>query len=238
MDSSLQNQEAKADARQKTTLELFLGFIICAAALLLFSLLAKNIIGNSSLVQLDQNVATALHAWATPNSTLIFEIISLLGFQVLWGVVAVVALYYTLKRYWIHLIVWLAGYVGAELLNALLKMAFNRPRPFFTDPLLTAANASFPSGHAMVSLVVYGLLAFFILLQVKSAWARSAIILGTILLVLLIGISRLYLGVHYFSDVAAGYVGGVIWLTICINAMNVAEARKSHHTAKLADAKP
>src|SRR6476659_7934709 len=87
MDSSLQNQEEQAEARQATTLQLFLGFIICAAALLLFSLLAKNIIGNSSLVQLDQNVATALHGWAAEDFTDFFKLISLLGLQVLWGII-------------------------------------------------------------------------------------------------------------------------------------------------------
>ncbi len=218
--------------RQNLPLFLFLGFIICAATLLLFGMLAKNIIGTTSLVQLDQNVATTLHAWATEDATETFKFISLLGLQVLWVVVVVVALYYALTKHWAHLVIWLVAVAGAQVLNSVLKVIFNRPRPFFTDPLLTAANASFPSGHAMVSLVVYGILAFFILLQVRNPAVRTGVILFTIVLVLLIGASRIYLGVHYFSDVAAGYAAGVIWLTICINAMNVLVARRQWRAAK------
>src|ERR1041385_840353 len=154
--------------RQNLALYLFLGFIICAAALLLFGLLAKNIMGSTALARLDQNVATTLHAWAKEDATDIFIFISLLGLQVLIGVVVVVALYYAITKHWAHLVIWLVAYAGAQGLNAVVKAVIDRPRPVFTDPLLTAANASFPSGHAMVSLVVYGMLAFFIMLQVKS----------------------------------------------------------------------
>jgi undecaprenyl-diphosphatase len=86
----------------------------------------------------------------------------------------------------------------------------------------------------MVSLVVYGMLAFYILLKVESPVVRIAVILATVLLVLMIGISRIYLGVHYFSDVVAGYVAGVIWLTICINAMNIEMDRRYRHAARKA----
>ncbi len=185
--------------RQNLPLFLFLGFIICAATLLLFGMLAKNIIGTTSLVQLDQNVATTLHAWATEDATETFKFISLLGLQVLWVVVVVVALYYALTKHWAHLVIWLVAVAGAQVLNAV---------------------------------VVYGMLAFFILLQVRNPAVRTGVILFTIVLVLLIGASRIYLGVHYFSDVAAGYAAGVIWLTICINAMNVLVARRQWRAAK------
>lgn len=79
---------------------------------------------------------------------------------------------------------------------------------------------------------MYGMLAFFILLGLRSQLLKALVIVVTILLVLLIGISRLYLGVHYFSDVAAGYVMGVIWLTVCIDGMNILEHRKYLRNAK------
>src|SRR5262249_19183800 len=84
---------------------------------------------------------------------------------------------------------------------------------------------SFPSGHALVSLVMYGLLGYFVLMNLHHAWSRNIVVLVPILIVLLIGISRMFLGVHYFSDVAAGYVAGTIWLTLCIDAMNFIETK-------------
>jgi undecaprenyl-diphosphatase len=146
--------------------------------------------------------------------------------------VAAVAVYCAIKRQWNHLVMWLVAWLGAELLTQLLKLSFHRPRPVVAHPLITAAEFSFPSGHASVSLVVYGMLAFFILLGLRSTLLKALVIVVTVLLVLLIGISRLYLGVHYFSDVAAGYVMGVIWLTICIDGMNILEHRKRLRNAK------
>jgi undecaprenyl-diphosphatase len=143
----------------------------------------------------------------------------------LWIVVGAVAIYLLAKHNYAHLTVWIMGYLGAEILNAALKTVFNRPRPVFTNPLLTAANASFPSGHAMSSLVVYGLLAFFILLRVRGPVVRSVLILLTVALIILIGISRIYLGVHYFSDVMGGYIIGSAWLIVCISALNIFERK-------------
>ncbi|MEP7284759.1 MAG: phosphatase PAP2 family protein [Chloroflexota bacterium] len=217
--------------KQSFELRLLLGFIVCAGALLVFGLLAKNILESSWLVQLDQNVEIAVHAWGTPQLVTVFKIITVLGFQVLLVVVAAVTLYYIVKRQRGHLIIWLVAFVGAQLLNELLKRIFARPRPIFSDPYLVAINYSFPSGHAMISLVVYGLLAFFILLEVHSALKRTAIIIFTVLLVLLIGISRIYLGVHYFSDIAGGYMVGAAWLAVCISAMNVFDWRSQRRAS-------
>jgi undecaprenyl-diphosphatase len=158
--------------------------------------------------------------------------ISLFGLQILWAVVTAVAVFCAIKRQWNHLAMWLIAWLGAELLTQALKLSFHRPRPVVPNPLLKAADFSFPSGHASVSLVVYGMLAFFILLQLRSQLLKALVIVVTVLLVLMIGISRLYLGVHYFSDVAAGYVMGVIWLTVCIDGMNILEHRKYLRNAK------
>jgi membrane-associated phospholipid phosphatase len=206
-------------------LNLFLGFILCVAAVLLFATLAKSIVSSGQIVQYDQRIATDLHASASPNETMAFKLITLLGFQGLWIVVAGLAIYLLYKRHFAQLTVWLIGYLGGELLNAALKMVFNRPRPVFTDPLLTAANASFPSGHAMASLVVYGLLTFLILIRMRKTILRLAIILVAITLIVLIGISRIYLGVHYFSDVMGGYIVGSAWLIVCISALNFFERK-------------
>jgi undecaprenyl-diphosphatase len=99
---------------------------------------------------------------------------------------------------------------------------FHRTRPTWDVPLLTARGWSFPSGHAMGSLVAYGMLAYLLVRDPKGRPPRMAIVAGAVTLVLLIGLSRMYLGVHYFSDVVGGYAAGMVWLAACITGLEVA----------------
>jgi membrane-associated phospholipid phosphatase len=77
----------------------------------------------------------------------------------------------------------------------------------------------------MLSLVVYGVLAYFVVLDLRTWRARIAVVFGTTLLVLLVGFSRMYLGVHYFSDVVAGYAAGGVWLSALITGMEKVRRR-------------
>jgi membrane-associated phospholipid phosphatase len=223
--ATVQDLREHLSSRKYLIVHLVVGLLAIAVGLIVFGSLAWKVVNDRSIVQLDQDVATALHAWATPATTNVYIVISTLGYQVLWAVVIIVAIYLARQRQWIHLITWVVGWAGGEALNQLLKLYFARPRPFFTDPLLTPANYSFPSGHAMISAIMYGLLAYFILLEVKNPAGRIAIIVGTVILVLLIGFSRIYLGVHFVSDVIAGFAAGSIWLTVCISGMELARSR-------------
>jgi undecaprenyl-diphosphatase len=103
---------------------------------------------------------------------------------------------------------------GAELLNTVLKLAFHRPRPEVAFVHLD--TYSFPSGHAMVSTAMYGALAYLAWSRVRTGRGRFALVAGTVVLLSLICFSRLYLGVHYLSDVLAGAAGGAFWLALAI----------------------
>ena len=106
--------------------------------------------------------------------------------------------------------------LGAGFVNAALKVSFNRPRPdVFPWRTQHVGLASFPSGHAMTSIVVYGTLAFLIARLAPTRFLRRLTWTLAILVILLIGWSRLYLGVHYPSDVLAGFVMGTAWAVIC-----------------------
>jgi membrane-associated phospholipid phosphatase len=95
------------------------------------------------------------------------------------------------------LIAWLVAVLGGEVLNLLIKDLFARPRPSFERPMVVETSYSFPSGQAMESLVVYGMLAFFTVLT-SRAWGKRAVSVGgAAMIVLLIGLSRVYLGAHY-----------------------------------------
>lgn len=108
------------------------------------------------------------------------------------------------------------GSLTGYLLMLLLKVVFARARPPIEDRLIDVGGASFPSGHAMLSTVVYGLAAVILFRLYPRVRARAAVLLWVPVLVVLIGLSRVYLGVHWASDVFFGWVFGVIWLTVCL----------------------
>jgi membrane protein DedA with SNARE-associated domain/membrane-associated phospholipid phosphatase len=198
-------------------LHLTLGLAFAAGCLWLFGGLAEDVLTNDPLVRYDKAIATYLHSSATPALTTFFLAVTVLGS--IGAVVAVgttVAAILAWRRWWLLLGTWLAAVGGSAVLERLLKGIFARPRPFFEHPLLIETSYSFPSGHAMESFVLYGMLAYFAVLVFETWRARTAVVFGTALLVLLIGLSRMYLGVHYVSDVLAGYAAGGVWLSVLI----------------------
>lgn len=212
---------------QYVSLHLLVGLALCVACLLLFAELVEEVIDEQEFTRIDLIVAEELHAAATPGTTTLFLVITEFGYPVLWVIGGGVGLYFAWRRDWMRLGVWIAALVGGEVLNFLLKGVFARPRPTFSDPLATALYYSFPSGHAMMSLVAYGMLGYFLYRRLRQRWARVAVSVGLIVLILLIGFSRIYLGVHYLSDVLAGFLVGGIWLSFCITAMNYLQERQA-----------
>jgi len=191
-------------------------FGVLAASVLLFAKLAEGVAERERLVSVDGEVAASLHAHVNGLLTGAFSAVTRLGSaQVLVPIILLAILFLVRRQRRAHAAFVAAALAGSEALNLGLKAAFARPRPSFADPLATAAGFAFPSGHAMVSFAVYGALAVVILSTVKSLSAKGLVIVSALALVLAIGASRIYLGVHYFSDVAAGYSAGLAWLVVC-----------------------
>lgn len=112
---------------------------------------------------------------------------------------------------------------GGAFLSSVLKLAFNKPRPQLWNQLITEQTFSFPSGHALGSMVLYGFLAY---LLATSHPQYAKVFYGiAALLILGIGFSRLYLGVHWPTDIIAGYSIGFLWITICINLLRLQQKR-------------
>lgn len=207
-------------------LHLTAGLAVAVGCLWLFGGLAEDLLTNDPIVRVDQSVAAALHDAATPVTTAVFLVITALGsLETVAPLGLIVATYYGWRQRWFRVGVWLTALLGGFALNQLLKVLFTRPRPVFEDPLILERTYSFPSGHSMESLVLYGMLAYFLVLALKTWRARTAVVFGAALLVLLIGFSRMYLGVHYLSDVAAGYAAGGAWLSACITGMELVRRR-------------
>jgi len=191
--------------------------VLVLFCLLIFVILAVAVGQNTHLVQVDQQIADALYNRATPPVTQFFYRITMLGSEVLAILVIGVAVFAALRWQWVYAVLLLAVWLGGHLLNQSLKALFARERPFFLEPLAIATNYSFPSGHAMAGIACYGLLAYFLYLRVENRWRRIGILGFTFLLIALIGFSRLYLGVHFLSDVLAGFAAGALWLIVCLS---------------------
>lgn len=119
-----------------------------------------------------------------------------------------------LKRYALMLALLLST-LGASAFTLMSKLAFQRPRP--EQAVLQEHSFSFPSGHATIAVAFYGFLAYLLLRSARRWKTRVRILAGALLLIMLIGASRIILDVHYFSDVWAGYLVGAMWLIVAIS---------------------
>ncbi len=129
--------------------------------------------------------------------------------------VAIMMFLYFVLKHRRELILFVFALGGSEALNILLKLAFRRERPTF-HRLVPESGFGFPSGHSMGAFSLYGVLAFLLWKHIPVWWGRTVLILASCALILAIGISRIYLGVHYPSDVLGGYLASGFWLAASI----------------------
>lgn len=179
-----------------------------------FGWLLRQVQHHGSLVRADTAAARDLHGWVrgSPHLVTALKVLTFFGSPPwLWLLVAV-AVGMTWRSHHLRLCVFLAvTTLGGGLLDSVVKVAVDRPRPSLVDPVATAHGKSFPSGHAMSSTIVYGAL-LLVFLPVVARHLRPVLVGAGVALVGAIGFSRLALGVHYISDVLGGYVLGAAWL--------------------------
>jgi undecaprenyl-diphosphatase len=133
----------------------------------------------------------------------------------------------------------LASTAGSILLNNVLKLWFDRPRPTVFAWETHAASSSFPSGHAMSATVVYGTVAYLLARLQKHVWARALTLTAAVLMIALICATRLYLGVHYPSDVLGGIVVGLAWSGFCMATLEASLVlARRRAPARVVDEKP
>lgn len=133
---------------------------------------------------------------------------SALSWQIVTGAVVVWLLW---RRLWRLAIFTVVTPAGSSLLNTGVKLAVHRTRPVVSQPFVHEPGASFPSGHAQAAIVGFGVLLLLFLPALGRVWRRVAVTVA-VLMVLLIGFSRVALAAHYVSDVVAGFVLGAAWL--------------------------
>ena len=210
------------DPAQRFGLRLTLFAVALILVAVPFTFLTLQVLSEGPLVRLDRSIAEDIHDYSVRSRELVsvLEVLSFLGKPIwLWGMVGL-AVVFLLQRRRLRLALFLvASGLGGGLVDTALKLAVDRPRPQLENPVATAFGKSFPSGHAMMSLVVYGGLLLVFLPVVHRRW-RVPAAAGVAALVLSIGLSRLGLGVHFVSDVVGGWVMGLAWLVLSVAAFS------------------
>jgi undecaprenyl-diphosphatase len=188
-----------------------LSLALALLSLFLFSWIAHEMLEGDT-ARFDQAVRSWVHQFASPGITRAMTAISMLGYNLLIvELVLAIAVFLALR--WRHAAGWLAVAVAGGLaLDVALKYAFHRSRP---QPYFGVApdSYSFPSGHAVCSFCFYVVLAGLIAARTRSLLLRVAMGIAAAVIVIAIGLSRIYLGVHYPSDVIAGYLAASAWVT-------------------------
>ena len=196
----------------RRALLVFLAALLAAAAFVVVLVLVA--VSFSGLVDLDRSTANRFHriAVAHPAFTELMKLLSDSGTSVAWWIILGLAACWLAYRRLPRLVAFvLVTGVGSYLLNNAVKLLVGRARPKLSDPVAIAGGKSFPSGHAQAAIVGYGILLVVFLPAIPPRWRRPVTALAA-LLVLLIGFSRIALGVHYLSDVIGAYLIGTVWL--------------------------
>jgi len=179
----------------------------------------KTVIASGPVIALDVRVANFLSALRSPGFNKFFFWVTLLGE---WKLIALFALTLIIilwrRRQRIFILPLLVTLFGSEFFVGLGKIVFRRPRPVVAA--FVENSFSFPSGHAAIALAFYGFLSFFIISQAKRRKTKIGVAFAGLALILFIGFSRLYFGVHYLSDVWSGYLIGALWLVIGISLIS------------------
>lgn len=181
-----------------------------------FALLALQVLLHGPLARLDLALTTELAAhrigWLTQCMVFVSDAHET-------GKLLAVAFLLAVWRWWRgarHEALAFLVVPGGELLNLLLKHAFQRPRPVLAVPLVHLSTFSFPSGHAVASTVFYGAVCVLAFQHTRSRWLRTIVGLIASCMVLLVAASRVYLGAHYLSDVLAGIAVGCACLAFIL----------------------
>src|SRR5580765_1470969 len=210
---------------------LFVGLSACVL-LLVFLTLASGVIEGDTQA-FDTKILQSLRDPHDPSKLIgppwlegsLVDLTALGGPTVLTLIVlAVIGFLLLQMRYRTTLFV-VATWLSGEFVNSALKHAFNRPRPTIVPHLRDVFSTSFPSGHAMESAIVYLTLGAILMRAADRRFTKAYILGVAVLLTMLVGVSRVYLGVHYPTDVIGGWIIGFAWASICWLAAQHFETR-------------
>ncbi|MBW5447013.1 phosphatase PAP2 family protein [Cohnella sp. CFH 77786] len=177
------------------------------------------LIGMERISWFDSAIIPVVQGWERPGLTSLMEGLTWFGRTVpttVFSFLIMAFLFFVLRHRW-ELLLFVVVMIGSTLLNKIMKELFGRERPDI-HRLAEEAGYSFPSGHAMASFALYGILTYLLWRHITSGAGRTVLVAVCALMFLGIGTSRIYLGVHYPSDVLGGYLASGAWLGLSIGA--------------------
>lgn len=192
---------------------ILLSFLYLAA---LLAGITEDILDYEAIVGIDFRLAGFLESFRHPVLIKIFLLITAMGkleFILIFAAAFSLVLWFWKKRF--HIVALWTAIIGSLIFNLAGKFLIHRARP--ENGVYVESLFSFPSGHATLAAAFYGFLTYFLWRNLKSLKAKFNILSASFSLIILIGFSRLYLGVHFLSDVAAGFLLGLLWLIIGIS---------------------
>lgn len=207
-----------------TGLGLTIGLAAAFAALVYVVELMAEVLFGTRVAAIDRRILNLIATIRTPTLDEVMYAVSYLGNARTVVVLLAAALIMTLlARRWLDAILLMLAPAAAELFMALLKLLVHRPRPPLEDARIVDSGFSFPSGHATLAATFYGTVAFLLILRARPEWLKALIGVVAAIIVFAIGVSRVYLGVHYSTDVLAGWALGTFWLVVVVLVDHIAQ---------------
>jgi len=216
---------------EKYGLYLTVGGLFTLFFIYLFFEVIQSYIGQEALFCADLRIINLVSHFRTPslNQFMLF-VTDLANAQVITVAVVCSLIILYLLRKWSYIRSLLVFVIGGEIFVWIIKNMVNRPRPPLTEALVTETSYSFPSGHTFIAVAFYGLITFFLFHSLQKKYLKNISLILGIILVILIGASRIYLGAHWPSDVLASYASGLAWLSIIITITHI---KKRFHPGKI-----
>ncbi len=208
--------------REYLGLHLTIGFFIALYLTAQCIELITSIVRNTELAQIDVNIITFLTATRTGALMQPMLFFTALGN---WPTIALLFFFFATlwawQKRWFRVWMFFLTIAGSEAIAVLMKIFIARPRPDPAGALLLETTYSFPSGHALIALSFYGFLTYIWLRERRHIVTRIGIFLLAVFVIAGVGVSRIYLGVHWPSDVLGGYLLALIWLTVIATAADL-----------------
>lgn len=218
---------------KQLSLRFLIGFILCVGLGVLFGYVATAI-GNKSIQHFDSTFIGVIQGAEMPWLTPTMKVFTWIGSWYIVAPITIIAflLLYYVYQYRQQAFLVVAVVVGTVLLNALLKVYFKRERPEI-HRILDATGFSFPSGHTMMAFSLYTILAYVVWRNVKTNLNRVLLVLFTVFMIFNIAVSRIYLGVHYPSDIVGGLAASALWTGVMIMIYSYYQNRREHKKSRV-----
>ncbi len=217
---------------------LFIVLILVVLGINIFITLTETL-HSDALAKYDSRITEFIISYRTPGLNKFLQFITEVGDFYGYLVIAILStiIFYIKFKNWRYVVEIFFVLIVSGLSNVALKQVINRARPD-AEHLVSVATLSYPSGHAMSAIAFYGFLIYLVYTFKLKAWIKTGLILLFGFLILAIGISRIYLGVHYPSDVVGGFIAGFIWVIFCIvlfHIIDLLRKRRKNRKVQITD---